>query len=83
VEVGRPISNLQPVVAQFSSFGNIQTGQPRKKGRSLLNSVSGEEARLEQVMPLVAEYETAVIGLVMDNECFHHALITLTPKLSA
>jgi len=53
------------------------------EGKPFINSVSGEEARLEQVLPLVAEYKTAVIGLVMDNECFHHALITLTPKLSA
>jgi len=38
------------------------------EGKPLINSVNGEEARLEQVLPLVAEYKTAVIGLTMDDE---------------
>lgn len=38
------------------------------EGKPLINSVNGEEARLEQVLPLVAEYKTAVIGLVMDDD---------------
>ena len=38
------------------------------EGKPLINSVSGEEARLEQVLPLVAEYKAAVIGLVMDDD---------------
>jgi 5-methyltetrahydrofolate--homocysteine methyltransferase len=37
-------------------------------GRPLINSVNGEEASLERVLPLVAKYETAVIGLCMDDE---------------
>ncbi len=37
-------------------------------GRPLVNSVNGEEARLEGVLPLVAEYKTAVIGLAMDDD---------------
>jgi len=38
------------------------------QGKPLINSVNGEEARLKQVLPLVAEYKTAVIGLTMDDE---------------
>ncbi|MBL7183534.1 MAG: dihydropteroate synthase [Anaerolineae bacterium] len=38
------------------------------EGKPLINSVNGEEARLEQVLPLVAEYKAAVIGLVMDDD---------------
>jgi 5-methyltetrahydrofolate--homocysteine methyltransferase len=38
------------------------------EGKSLINSVNGEEARLEAVLPLVAEYSTAVIGLAMDDD---------------
>lgn len=38
------------------------------QGKPLINSVNGEEARLEQVLPLVAEYRAAVIGLVMDDD---------------
>lgn len=36
-------------------------------GKALVNSVSGEEARLETVLPLVKEYGAAVIGLTMDH----------------
>jgi 5-methyltetrahydrofolate--homocysteine methyltransferase len=37
------------------------------QGKPLVNSVNGEEARLEQILPLVAEYKTAVIGLCMSD----------------
>jgi 5-methyltetrahydrofolate--homocysteine methyltransferase len=37
-------------------------------GRPLINSVNGEEASLARVLPLVADYGTAVIGLCMDDE---------------
>jgi 5-methyltetrahydrofolate--homocysteine methyltransferase len=37
-------------------------------GRPLINSVNGEEASLERVLPLVVKYQTAVIGLCMDDE---------------
>jgi 5-methyltetrahydrofolate--homocysteine methyltransferase len=37
-------------------------------GRPLINSVNGEEASLKRVLPLVAEYKTAVIGLCMDDD---------------
>jgi 5-methyltetrahydrofolate--homocysteine methyltransferase len=36
-------------------------------GKPLINSVNGEEASLERVLPLVAEYGAAVIGLCMDD----------------
>jgi len=38
------------------------------EGKPLINSVNGEEARLEAVLPLVAEYRAAVIGLTMDDD---------------
>jgi 5-methyltetrahydrofolate--homocysteine methyltransferase len=37
-------------------------------GKPLVNSVNGEEASLACVLPLVAEYGTAVIGLCMDKD---------------
>lgn len=37
-------------------------------GKVLINSVNGEEERLEVVLPLVAKYNAAVIGLAMDDE---------------
>jgi 5-methyltetrahydrofolate--homocysteine methyltransferase len=38
------------------------------EGKPLVNSVNGEEANLERVLPLVAEYKAAAIGLAMDED---------------
>lgn len=45
-------------------------------GKPLVNSVNGEEASLDRVLPLVAEYGAAVIGLCMDEQG-----IPATPEL--
>jgi len=37
------------------------------EGKALINSVNGEEEKLESVLPLVKEYGAAVIGLTMDD----------------
>jgi 5-methyltetrahydrofolate--homocysteine methyltransferase len=37
-------------------------------GRPLVNSVNGEEATMEAVLPVVKEFDTAVIGLTMDED---------------
>ena len=37
-------------------------------GKPVINSVNGEESSLARVLPLVAEYGTAVIGLCMDDD---------------
>ncbi len=37
-------------------------------GKPLVNSVNGEEASLEAVLPVVKEFGAAVIGLTMDND---------------
>jgi 5-methyltetrahydrofolate--homocysteine methyltransferase len=38
------------------------------RGKPLINSVTGEEASLTKILPLVKEYGTAVVGLVQDDE---------------
>lgn len=38
------------------------------RGKPLINSVTGEERSLEEVLPLVKGYGAAVIGLTMDDE---------------
>ncbi len=38
------------------------------RGKPLINSVTGEEQSLARVLPLVKEYDTAVIGLAQDDE---------------
>lgn len=38
------------------------------KGRCLINSVNAEEASLQRLLPLAAEYGAAIIGLVLDDD---------------
>ena len=38
------------------------------QGKPIVNSVNGEEASLERILPLVKQYSAAVIGLCMDDE---------------
>lgn len=46
----------------------LETGLSTYKGKALINSVNGEEDRLESVLPLVKEYDASVIGLCMDDD---------------
>lgn len=45
----------------------LAAGLAAAPGKPLVNSVSGEERRLESVLPLVKERGAAVIGLTMDD----------------
>jgi 5-methyltetrahydrofolate--homocysteine methyltransferase len=38
------------------------------EGKALINSTNGEEKSLDAIMPLVKEFNTAVIGLCMDDD---------------
>jgi 5-methyltetrahydrofolate--homocysteine methyltransferase len=38
------------------------------RGKALVNSVNGEEAKLKQVLPLVAQHKAAVVALTMDDK---------------
>jgi len=38
------------------------------RGKPIINSVNGQEQRLERILPLVKEHGAAVIGLTMDDE---------------
>jgi 5-methyltetrahydrofolate--homocysteine methyltransferase len=45
----------------------LAAGLAAAPGKPLVNSVSGEEKKLETILPLVKEREAAVIGLTMDD----------------
>jgi 5-methyltetrahydrofolate--homocysteine methyltransferase len=68
VEMGGPpvcidTANLEAMRAALAAHKEMApTGKP------LINSVNGEEARLEGVLPLVVEYGATVIGLAMDDD---------------
>jgi len=38
------------------------------KGKALINSINGEEERLNSILPLVKEYDASVIALCMDDD---------------
>ncbi|MBU4563475.1 MAG: dihydropteroate synthase [Desulfarculus sp.] len=45
----------------------LAVGLGAYKGKALVNSVNGEEAKLKEVLPLVAQYKAAVVALTMDD----------------
>jgi 5-methyltetrahydrofolate--homocysteine methyltransferase len=46
----------------------LEAGLRAHRGRAMLNSISGERARIEAVLPLVREFRPRVIALTMDDE---------------
>jgi len=56
------------------------------EGKALINSVNGEEASMDRVLPLVKEYGAAVIGLCMDKDgipCSAASRIAVAQKIVA
>lgn len=56
-----------PLAIDSSIVAALETGLAAYQGKALVNSVTGEEERLEAVLPLVAEYKAAVIGITNDE----------------
>lgn len=46
----------------------LAVGLGAYKGKALVNSVNGEEAKLKAVLPLVAAHKAAVVALTMDDK---------------
>lgn len=57
-----------PLAIDSSIIAALEAGLSVYKGKALLNSVTGEEERLEQVLPLVKRYGSAVIAISNDDE---------------
>ncbi len=56
-----------PICIDSSVIEALEAGLAAYEGRALVNSVTAEDDRLEQVLPLVARYDAAVIGLTNDE----------------
>lgn len=56
-----------PLAIDSSIVAALERGLSVYKGKALLNSVTGEEERLESVLPLVKKYNCAVIGISNDE----------------
>lgn len=56
-----------PLSIDSSVVPALIAGIQAAKGRPLVNSVTGEEERLEAILPVVAEYNVPVIGICNDE----------------
>jgi 5-methyltetrahydrofolate--homocysteine methyltransferase len=56
-----------PLCIDSSIVKALETGLAAYQGKPLVNSVTGEDERLEAVLPLVAQYKAAVIGISNDE----------------
>jgi 5-methyltetrahydrofolate--homocysteine methyltransferase len=56
-----------PLSIDSSIVKALESGLAAYKGRALVNSVTGEEERLEVVLPLIKKYDAAVIAISNDE----------------
>ncbi len=56
-----------PISIDSSIVAALESGLEAYEGKALLNSVTGEDERLESVLPLVKKYGCAVIGISNDE----------------
>ncbi|UWQ06130.1 methyltetrahydrofolate cobalamin methyltransferase [Aliiroseovarius crassostreae] len=66
VEVVQAVTDC-PLCIDSSVPGALEAGLKAAKGRPLLNSVTGEEERLEVVLPLVKKYNVPVVAISNDD----------------
>jgi len=57
-----------PLCLDSSVIEALEAGLEAYEGKALVNSVTGEDDRLEAILPLVAKHGAAVIGLANDDE---------------
>ena len=66
VELVQSLTDV-PLSIDSSVVDALARGLEAYEGKALVNSVNGEEERLESVLPLVKRHGAAVIGLAMDE----------------
>jgi 5-methyltetrahydrofolate--homocysteine methyltransferase len=57
-----------PICIDSSIIEALEAGLSVYEGKALVNSVTGEDERLEAILPIVARHGAAVIGLANDDE---------------
>ena len=57
-----------PLCIDSSVIEALEAGLSAYEGKALVNSVTGEDERLEAILPLAAKHGAAVIGLANDDE---------------
>ena len=66
IELVQSITDV-PLAIDSSIVAALEAGLSVYKGKALLNSVTGEEERLESVLPLVKKYSCAVVAISNDD----------------
>ncbi len=61
-----------PISIDSSIVAALEAGLAVVEGKPLVNSVTGEEERLEKVLPLIKKYGAAVIGISNDETGISH-----------
>lgn len=57
-----------PLVIDSTDINAIEKGLQSFTGRALINSTTGEEKKIREIMPLAKKYGAAVLGLCLDEE---------------
>jgi len=50
----------------------LEAGLAIHKGKPIINSITGEQSRMEMILPLVEKYKTSVVALTMDETGMPH-----------
>ncbi len=66
IELVQSVTDV-PLAIDSSIVAALEAGLAVYKGKPLLNSVTGEEERLEAVLPLVKKYSCAVVAISNDD----------------
>ncbi len=61
-------NSVLPVVIDSSSPEAVEAGLKAADGKPLVNSISGERKKLEEIVPLVRRYGAAVLALALDDD---------------
>lgn len=67
VTMAQSLTDL-PLCIDSSVIEALEAGLAAYEGKALVNSVTGEDERLEAILPIVARHGAAVIGLPNDDE---------------
>ena len=57
-----------PISIDTANAAALEAALKVYEGKALVNSVNGKEKALAEVLPLIASYDAAVIGLTMDDD---------------
>ncbi|HEX3296068.1 MAG TPA: dihydropteroate synthase, partial [Nocardioides sp.] len=58
----------KPICIDSSVVEALEAGLSAYQGRALVNSITAEDERMEQILPLVKKYDAAVIALPNDSD---------------